>query len=280
MKTKLEFLKKSFFVEKSRVKINYSMSSIHYHKSYEIYYLQKGSVKYFIKDKVYNVKKGDLVLINTYDIHRTVYSDCSENDRIVLYFNDNFIRNIKKLEKNYDFLSKIQSSNILRLNPKQQIIIENILIKMLKEYNSNGEEKELYLKIFLSELLMRINRYNRENRYIDKINPMQEKIMEVVTYINNNYSKKQSISFLAKRFSISESYLSHLFKDVTGFTVINYINTVRIKEAQRLLINTNKTITEIANQVGFNTITHFGRVFKKSINTSPSKYRKLNRKRG
>jgi AraC-like DNA-binding protein len=229
---------------------------------------------------VYNAKKGDLVLINTYDIHRTVYSDCSENDRIVLYFNDNFIRNIKKLEKNYDFLSKIQSSNILRLNPKQQIIIENILIKMLKEYNSNGEEKELYLKILLSELLMRINRYNRENRYIDKINPMQEKIMEVVTYINNNYSKKQSISFLAKRFSISESYLSHLFKDVTGFTVINYINTVRIKEAQRLLINTNKTITEIANQVGFNTITHFGRVFKKSINTSPSKYRKLNRKRG
>ena len=59
----------NFYINRTKTDISSSMKSYHYHKSFEVYYLYAGERNYFIKDKTFHVKKGNLVLINEYDIH-------------------------------------------------------------------------------------------------------------------------------------------------------------------------------------------------------------------
>jgi AraC-like DNA-binding protein len=73
---------------------------------------------------------------------------------------------------------------------------------------------------------------------------------------------------------MSPYYFCRVFKKATGFTLIEYVNAVRVSQACRLLRETDSSITVIAGQCGFDSDTHFGRVFKGIMHVSPSKYRR------
>ncbi|MEG0502950.1 MAG: helix-turn-helix transcriptional regulator [Cellulosilyticaceae bacterium] len=75
-------------------------------------------------------------------------------------------------------------------------------------------------------------------------------------------------------FYISPYYLSRTFKEGTGFNMINYLNYIRVKNAKVLLDGTSRAITDISQEVGFESTTHFDRVFKEIEGISPLKYRK------
>lgn len=77
--------------------------------------------------------------------------------------------------------------------------------------------------------------------------PVHEKIHRIVRYLRANYQKPLSLNELAGQFYISQYYLSRMFKTVTGLTLIEYLNTIRIQEAQKLLADENLSITEIAS---------------------------------
>ena len=87
---------------------------------------------------------------------------------------------------------------------------------------------------------------------------------------------KSQLRQLAETFYISPFYLSRIFKEITGFTIINYLNLTRIREAWRLLTDTDLKIVDIAESIGFESLTHFDRTFKKIMKLTASKYRKMN----
>jgi YesN/AraC family two-component response regulator len=103
--------------------------------------------------------------------------------------------------------------------------------------------------------------------------PKHRKVSEVASYIIANPSEAISLNNLAEHFYISKHYLSRIFKEVTGFTVSEYINIHRIKRAKELLLHTDYNISEVANLCGYESITYFERVFSKYTETSPLKYR-------
>lgn len=79
---------------------------------------------------------------------------------------------------------------------------------------------------------------------------------EIVRYLNANYAEEIRIGELAERFYISPYYMSRSFKESTGFTVIDYLNLTRVREAQRLLRESRLPVTEIAARTGFDNFTH------------------------
>ena len=79
---------------------------------------------------------------------------------------------------------------------------------------------------------------------------------------------------LAQRFDINEDYIGQLFKKATGTNISNYINMRRIERAKKLLIETDSKIIDIGYHVGFETLVHFHRQFKKSTAMTPQEYRK------
>ncbi len=107
--------------------------------------------------------------------------------------------------------------------------------------------------------------------------PMHEKVDEIVQYINNNFSQPLSLSSISKLFYISPYYLSRIFKASTGFTFVEYLNSMRIREAQRLLLETSDSIAIIGEKVGCGSASNFGRVFKKITTLSPLAYQKLHK---
>ncbi|MDS0524626.1 AraC family transcriptional regulator [Clostridium sp. SHJSY1] len=269
-----------FFIERQKVKGLYNMSYRHYHDGYEIYYLLQGERNYFIKDKVYNVSKGNLVFINMNDLHKTLDSEKSKifYERILINFKKDFLSDMlaSEVEGNIFSLLKIDSG-VINLDFEESNIIEEFFFKMLNEEKNKSVNSELYIKTLLIQLLITINRYKAKYIKLNE-NEKNHNIFKIVKYLNDNFSNKISLSSLSELFFMSESHLSRTFKKVTGFNIITYLNIIRIKEAQRILSNSDDTITEIAYKVGYESITHFERVFKSITSMSPLKYRKINQK--
>lgn len=266
-----------FGIWRRRVNNTVVMRDNHYHDSYEIYYLLEGERYYFIKNRTYHVMKGDLVFIKTYDIHQTMDADNPIHERILINFKEEFIMNMVKDFPDLDVFSCFhQDINVLRLNVSEQDTVETLLTRMLAENKKNPPGYQTSLKLLLCELLVFINRYiaqNPEHRF-EYPNPLHKKVSDIVSYINTHYMDNVTLEHLSSLFYISSFYLSRVFKNVTGFTFVEYLNSIRIKEAQRLLRESGLKVTTVAERVGYESTTHFGRVFKASTGLSPLQYRK------
>ncbi|WP_274653492.1 helix-turn-helix domain-containing protein [Paenibacillus humicola] len=92
--------------------------------------------------------------------------------------------------------------------------------------------------------------------------------------IYENYHEKISLRTIENRFFISPYYFSRSFKKVTGFTFVEYLNRIRVLEGQRLLKETNKPVTCIAEEIGYDSVSHFERKFKELTGLAPLKFRK------
>ncbi len=92
-------------------------------------------------------------------------------------------------------------------------------------------------------------------------------------FINEHQTEELSLGQVAKAVNMSTFYFCKMFKKITGINFTDYLSRVRIEKAKNLLLNPNLRISEIAYEVGFQSLTHFNRVFKKIIGQSPTQYR-------
>ena len=132
----------------------------------------------------------------------------------------------------------------------------------------------------LSYLLKPINIEELED-IIDKIArevsepPPQNVLLEKAKYyIKNNYGKPLSVQDVADYLGRNPNYFSHIFKKEENISFVDYLNQIRIKQAQRLLTTTTLLTYEISEQVGYTDYRYFTQVFKKNTGMSPTDYRK------
>jgi len=98
-------------------------------------------------------------------------------------------------------------------------------------------------------------------------------LRKILEYLNNHYTEALSRKALSMAVGYNESYLSHLFTETMRTSIPEYINTLRIDDACRLLQETNHTVSQISSQLGFTSIRNFNRVFLKRMGITPSQYR-------
>ena len=99
-------------------------------------------------------------------------------------------------------------------------------------------------------------------------------MQHIIAYIHTNYASSLSLPALAEHFYISEYYMCREFRKVTGQTIVQYIQRTRIMNAQRLFMETDLNVTQVSEQTGFASLTHFNRVFQQIAGVTPSAYRK------
>lgn len=277
-KTAFTLVSKSpFFIDRAMVTDPKHTQHYHYHNCYELYYLYSGERYYFIKNKTYHVTRGNLILIKDYDIHCT--TNCAKHgyDRMLINFKKEFMEGLLDSVNDIDLFECFKKDvHIIRLDPQEQHFIEQLLRSMHNEFKNEATGYLTYLKTALIQLLTFTNRHNDQlvESNTKYANSTHKTISEITGYINSNYTCKLSLSTISAQFFISPYYLSRTFKNVTGYSFIDYLNYVRIKEAQKLLRRTDLTIAEIAESVGYTSSTHFGRTFRKITGMSPLSYRK------
>lgn len=268
----------TFIIEQLKRAGTFSMDSDHFHDSYEIYYLLAGERNYYVNNLVYALRSGDLIFINRNELHRTMAQGTVRHERILINFRHDLLAGLMEhMPLELPFFH--EQCLLLRPDAHEQGIIENLLFAMLEEQKAERTQQTPYLQTLLIQLLIGMNRI-RESAP-DAIAPVnndkQRKAYEIIDYLQTHYAERLTLEQLSETFFLSSTYLCRLFKQSTGFTIVEYLNTVRVQEAQRRLRETNDKVTRIAEDTGFDNIAHFGRVFKAVAKRSPLQYRKQNR---
>jgi len=270
---------KGFEIEQCKRHEPCSMPAYHFHDSYEIFYLLSGTRNYFINDRTYKVEKGDLVLINRRNLHKTTYGGSLMHERILIIFDEPFIQDVSRLSADIDLLQAFhQNINIIKLAKAEQSLVERYLFNIIQEAKAKDAGHEAHVRLTMGEFLIFIARKTIHTQQASSAahNPMNGKMQEIVRYLNAHYMENITMGNTAENFYISAFHLSRTFKKATGFTFIEYLNSLRIREAQRQLKESRASVSAIAAQVGYESQTHFGRVFKRITGLSPLQYRNMN----
>ncbi|MCX7842563.1 MAG: AraC family transcriptional regulator [Clostridia bacterium] len=259
----------------SRDDIPQIQMDFHLHNLYEVYFFISGDVNYFIEKKVYNLKYGDLLVMNSHEIHKPSFLSKQPYERKLIHFDPSFIQMFAppgfdllhcfekrpKGEFNKISYSKAQFTNILSL-----------FSRLEQAKNSVSGESGLLLLTFFLEFLVELNRCFKGAQQ-DEVHPnIPEKLIPILDYIDENLESDLTLTSLSKRFFINGSYLSRLFKNSTGSNLHEYIVYKRISRAKTLLSSGN-SVTEASLQSGFNDYSNFLKVFKKTVGMSPGQYR-------
>lgn len=268
-----------FKITKVKRSPGFDMDTTHLHPMYEIYYLLNGTRKMFFDDTIYILNKGDMIFIPMNTIHKTSHINDRSHERIVITFNDEPLPDIKSIEPIICLKQIFYSEPIIHLSGINRYYAEDIMNRMLAEYQQPDDFSDLNIKNYLQELIIFLirNKNYKKNEYSQNIG-LTDKLMEkAAKYIRDNYNKNLSLEEVADYVNISPTYFSKKFKASTGFGYREYLIIVRIQEASVMLLETNKSITDIAMECGFNNSSYFGDVFKKTKGISPFRYRKNNK---
>ena len=151
---------------------------------------------------------------------------------------------------------------------------------MVSENKNEGAGHEDFIKAAMVQLLLLTARHadSAAESIGDGVVTANKTVSSVAAYINNNYNEDITLERVAEKFFISPCYFSRTFKRVTGLSFTEYLNGVRIKEAQRLLATEDMSISEICERIGYKSTTHFGRSFKAIVGMSPTEYRRIKRR--
>ncbi|NMO97249.1 AraC family transcriptional regulator [Paenibacillus lemnae] len=255
----------------------FSMAADHYHPQYELYYLISGERIYFIKDRSYRIRAGDLVFVDRNSVHKTLDSGRADHERLVLYLHPELFT---QMDVPSDLTQTIMEPfnwdiPILRLPSPYSEAAGRIVQDMVEEMLHLQPGRSQLLRQRLVDLLVLACRNHTRGQVTPSdIEPdLHPTLQAVLRYLNENYRESLQLPDVAASFDISPYYLSRLFKKTTGFTFSDYMNLLRIKEAQRLLRESDIPITDIAWQAGFGNFSHFGKMFKRTVHTSPRQYR-------
>ena len=246
--------------------------NFHYHTDhYEICFVLNGVFKYSFNYETHAISAYEVIFINKNTSH-LLESDLPDNsERIIVNFNDDFLF---KININPTVLNEIFTEPVYKV-PKKYIS------EMIHLFTKIAVESD-YMSIFSKEL---IEGYMREFLVVlyrlvkdipSKRSLPTNTVIEMTTkYICQNFSEDISLDKLAEYCNINKFHLSKLFKEIMGVNLIHYINVIRIHEASILISETDKTLSEISRECGYNSLKHFCGVFKQLKGITAGKFRKL-----
>lgn len=263
----------------------YTMASRHFHATYELYYLLEGERYYFIDNETYLIKAGDMVMIRPNHIHKTSLVSTTRHNRVLLQISGEMMNPFLKacgLGGMDDFYGN--GVRILTLSEEMQAEALRSFTRIKEELTKKQRHYQVAVRLELTNLLLSLARYQAPEQPAGENQTAQTwkhtKVHEVADYLTAHPETPESLEDLAGRFYISKSYLSRIFREITGFSVNEYKNICRIKKSQNLLTHSDCSITEISDLLGFENLTYYERVFKKYAEMTPLKYRRQMRLQG
>ncbi|MFC5466112.1 helix-turn-helix domain-containing protein [Lederbergia graminis] len=222
----------------------------------------EGKVVYWINNERLELKKGDILYI-PFSMERAWENHPEELHQkytVVFFWEDLELKNALNFTK---------QNNIFHFNTHNAAYVEQRFSKLFTQFLAKRVYYEQMSSHILSELLTLLAQESSEQRTSPARELIARKIQE---YILANFRKNITIEELADLAGVTPNYISVIFKEVVGYTPIQYLHQLRINTAINLLKNTSMTIHEIAEYLGYYDQSYFNRMFKKWMGTNPSHF--------
>lgn len=259
-----------------RKALSHHMQTNHFHSTYEIFNLMSGNRTFFIKDRTMVVDEGHIIIIAPNVLHRTTNAQTSGYERLVINIHGDYLAWTDGIPPDFIHPLLLQGYLIVKCPLHDRLIIEELSRSIMQEIQEKNPGFEVYAQTLVLQMLIICCRHvmHRSAESPEASSSVHERIFEVVKFINSHYMQELSLPMVAEKFYVSPYYLSRFFKEATGFTFVEYLNSVRVKEAKQLLEQSSMKANLISKKVGFGSITNFGRVFKQVTGHAPLYYRK------
>jgi len=155
---------------------------------------------------------------------------------------------------------------------------ERVINRILDEFKRMELAYTVRVKALSFEFQSYLVQYVDQNSEKGASNQQQQHVIRSRQYIQSHYQQNIKLTDIAADSYVSTYYLSHLFKEYTGFSPMNYLSALRIRKAQELLEDSHYSISEISQLVGYEDLQHFSNAFKKNTGYSPRAYRQIHQK--
>ena len=228
----------------------------HLHDSFELIYLYDGSLEVTVDDRSFLLHSGEAILIFPNQIHSARTLNNSETQLWI--FQNSLVGEFYRTAKRYVADHPVFS-------PHNTELLDKLASQKLCRYR---------LKSHLYELIAMFDEQCKE--YIPRRGKSTEVIGHILTYISEHYADPITIQNIAKELGYDYHYLSNLLQKGLHTTFRTLLNEYRISHSQYLLLSSNRTISDIAIECGYDSQCSFNRNFKEITNTTPSEYRKSN----
>lgn len=247
------------------------VSEPHFHDDYEVLLCFSDGGKFHIQENIFPLCRGVLFVLPPRVAHRCVV-DVASYERYILHVSAETLWMLSSSQT--ELKSLFDSCNYYAVLDEAEF---TQLSTLMEHY---GEESakfgaDLEKDILFMQIMLLISRILQNNTAQIAPQPSKEfsKILPLIEYIHEHYQEDLNLNFLSQKFFISKYYLCHQFKDLTGFSVGNYLSNYRIRQACALLRN-GISVQEAGEIVGFKNNSHFIRCFGQIIGLSPGKYAK------
>ncbi|MEK4329406.1 AraC family transcriptional regulator [Paenibacillus sp. FSL R7-0312] len=256
----------------------YNMGTFyHQHEAYELYLFLRGNVNFYIENSCYHLERGDLLVINPEEMHRSFSQDESEYERITLNLQKSYLHRLSTpatpLSWCFDYRPK-GKGNIVHLEEAQLRQFLRLAGKLEKALSSDAYGSDIIANSALAQLLVLTNTVFHKASFVpDDIMP--ELVRKTMKYIDVHLEQRITLEQLAGIFHLNSTYISRQFKQHTGLTLRAYILDRRVSLAKAYLCE-GLSITEASYQCGFSDYANFIRSFTKITGISPGRFAKKN----
>ena len=235
---------------------------VHYHNTFEVYYLLKGTCWYFIDGRSYRLFAGDIALIPPGVIHKASYDEPISSRSLFNCSEDYIPRSVRPLLAEIPYFAKSEATEDL---------IRDIFQVIQKEYNEPDAFSADVIRNKVAQLLLTVAREGSKPHDRQE-SPIAERAGR---YIRDHYAESVTLQDVAQYCFVSREHLSRIFKKETGFGFNEYLNIYRLKKANTLLMKQPRSrVAEIALSCGFGDSNYFSKQYKKMYGISPTDSRK------
>ena len=254
------------------------------HDYFELYYVSSGRGQFQVQDRSLPINEGDLVVMGSNLYHRVSSHSRRKMKAVALYFQPEVIRASETNGDDVEYLMPflLQESGFPHVISSKDSDIPAESLQLIQRIRAtlpaSSARARLTVRTCVKMILMLlVNHYaaycdtreifNRREETLKRLQPLFE-------FLEHHYDQPITIKMAAASCAMSLSHFMRFFKQMTGQSFHDYLNHFRIAKAQVLLAATDKSISEISQEVGFCDQSYFGTVFRKIVNLTPAAYRR------
>ena len=248
----------------------------HTHNIYEIYFFLKGEVKFYVEYNCFHLKPGNIIFIHPQESHRAELTDETVYTRFVINMSHKFLETHSTPQTNLMdrlFNRSFGKPNILATNEEQRNELIPLFQKIWDVYHSEVFGRDVLCSSYVEQVLVALNTIMIKQGEIDIPNTMPDLVKQTLQYINEHLPNYITLEELSGVLYHNGTYISRRFKEVTGFSIQEYILRKRIYLAQSYLMK-GYSVSDSAIKAGFGNHSNFTRTFSKYIGCTPKMYQK------